>query len=198
MNEKLETIVSTVIPYIKDNVDTDQIIPARFLKITTKAGLGEHLFEDLRYAQQGKPNPEFILNQPAAKSAKILLTGENFGCGSSREHAPWALQDFGFQAIIARSFADIFRNNAVKNGILPVCLDESEYSIMQDTLQEIPDMMIHIDIAGEIIYLPTGEKISFSLDPFTKHCFINGMDDLQYLISRIEVINAYETGILKE
>jgi 3-isopropylmalate/(R)-2-methylmalate dehydratase small subunit len=180
------SLTSTVVPLLSDDVDTDQIIPARFLKGTDKRGLGEHLFTDWR------ARPGFPLGQPEAKGARILLAGNNFGCGSSREHAPWALVDWGFRAIVARSFADIFRQNALKNGLLPVALDAEAHAAVAAAREADPELALHIDLLDERVSLPGGRAFAFPIDSFAKHCLLNGLDELGYIFSFAERIASYE------
>jgi 3-isopropylmalate/(R)-2-methylmalate dehydratase small subunit len=170
------------------NIDTDQIIPARFLTATSKAGFGKHLFADWRYDAAGNPNPEFALNKPEAKGAAILVAGRNIGCGSSREHAPWALQDFGFAAVISTEFADIFRTNCLKNGLLPVVVDEQTHA----WLLAHPNVEVSIDVAGSTLTLPDGRQVKFPLEGFARYCLLNGVDELGFLLSRDEAISAFE------
>ena len=170
------------------NIDTDQIIPARFLTATSKAGFGKHLFADWRYDADGSPKPDFALNKPDAKGAAILVAGRNIGCGSSREHAPWALQDFGFAAVISTEFADIFRTNCLKNGLLPVLLDEKTHA----WLLANPNIEVTIDVATTTLTLPNGTKVKFPLEGFAKYCLLNGVDELGFLLSKNEAIAAYE------
>jgi 3-isopropylmalate/(R)-2-methylmalate dehydratase small subunit len=165
-----------------NDIDTDQIIPARFLKVTDKSGLGEALFADWRYAGDGSPRPDFILNEPRAGAAAILVAGDNFGCGSSREHAPWALTGFGFRAVIATSFADIFRNNALKNGLLPVVVDAATQGRLLRMLEQQPDAELAIDLAAQTLELPDGTQVRFPIDAFAKSCLLNGVDELGYLL----------------
>jgi 3-isopropylmalate/(R)-2-methylmalate dehydratase small subunit len=169
-----------------DDVDTDQIIPARFLKGTRKTGLAEHLFADWR------TQPGFPLLAPEACGAQILVAGNNFGCGSSREHAPWALVDWGFRAIIARSFADIFKQNATKNGLLPVALSDREHAHILTIVRASPETQLTVDLATERVTLPDGTAFAFSIDPFAKHCLLNGIDELGYILSFAERITAHE------
>jgi 3-isopropylmalate/(R)-2-methylmalate dehydratase small subunit len=185
-------IISSVIPLVKDNIDTDQIIPARFLKIIDKSGLGDHLFADWRYNSQGEPITEFILNRPGSGQSRILLAGENFGCGSSREHAAWALKSFGLEVIIARSFGDIFRNNSMKNGLLLIELSDKDHEILMETVQEIEGMLVRVDIIREILFLPTGTEINFTLDPFAKRSYLEGIDEMDYLLDNLSSIETYE------
>jgi 3-isopropylmalate/(R)-2-methylmalate dehydratase small subunit len=170
------------------NIDTDQIIPARFLTATSKAGFGKHLFADWRYDAEGNPKPEFALNQPEAKGAAILVAGRNIGCGSSREHAPWALQDFGFAAVISTEFADIFRTNCLKNGLLPVVVDERTH----EWLLAHPNVEVHIDVASSTLTLPDGTQVKFPLEGFARYCLLNGVDELGFLLSKSDAISAYE------
>jgi len=170
------------------NIDTDQIIPARFLTSTSKAGFGQHLFADWRYDAAGNPRPDFPLNKPEARGAAILVAGRNIGCGSSREHAPWALQDFGFAAVISTEFADIFRTNCLKNGLLPLVVDEKTHA----WLIEHPDVEVSIDIASTTLTLPDGTQVGFPLEGFAKYCLLNGVDELGFLLSKNEAITAYE------
>jgi 3-isopropylmalate/(R)-2-methylmalate dehydratase small subunit len=178
-----------------DDIDTDQIIPARYLKVVDKEGLGAALFADWRYNPDGSPKPDFLLNSPNASEAQVLFAGRNFGCGSSREHAPWALAGFGFRAVLARSFADIFRNNALKNGLLPIELDEHAYHKLRQALEEQPDCMITIDLASQTVQMPDGEPIQFEIDAFSKTCLLKGVDELGYLLSFENAIAAYESRL---
>ncbi|GAB4544862.1 MAG: 3-isopropylmalate dehydratase small subunit [Anaerolineae bacterium] len=187
-----ETLTSRVIAIPIENIDTDQIIPARFLKTTSKAGLGANLFADWRYDADGSPRPDFALNRPQAQGVQILLAGDNFGCGSSREHAPWALVDFGFRAVVSTSFADIFRNNALKNGLLPVVVDAETHYQLLSLVEEEPDTEITIDLASQTLQLPDGRRVTFPIDRFSKTCLLEGIDQLGYLLRHEEVIAAYE------
>jgi 3-isopropylmalate/(R)-2-methylmalate dehydratase small subunit len=177
---------TVVIP--SSNIDTDQIIPARFLTSTSKAGFGKHLFADWRYDAAGNPKPDFVLNTPAAQGARILVAGRNLGCGSSREHAPWALQDFGFQAVVSTEFADIFRTNCLKNGLLPVLVDENTHA----WLLAHPGAELSIDVASSTLTLPAGTVVNFPLEGFAKYCLLNGVDELGFLLSKNDAIAAYE------
>ncbi len=190
--EPFKKIVSIVAPLPVNDVDTDQIIPARFLKITDKSGLGANLFSDWRYLPDGSPNPDFILSRPAYQNAKILFAGINFGCGSSREHAPWALTGYGFRAVIAQSFGDIFRNNALKNGLLPVQVDTVTHQRMTAVLAAEPAAEWHIDLEQQTVALPDGTSVYFDIDPFSKHCILAGKDELDYLLSFLGKIEIYE------
>jgi 3-isopropylmalate/(R)-2-methylmalate dehydratase small subunit len=185
-------IVSRVVVLPANDIDTDQIIPARFLKTTDKAGLGQSLFADWRYDGQGKPRPEFVLNQPGAAGSAVLLAGDNFGCGSSREHAPWALAGFGFRAVISTSFADIFRNNALKNGLLPVAVDAATHAALLAQLRRDPAAQVSIDLASQTLALPGGERASFPIDAFSRTCLLNGVDELGYILGFADRIAEYE------
>lgn len=187
-----KTLTSSVAVLTADNIDTDQIIPARFLKTIKKEGLGEHLFADWRYAADGTPRPDFVLNQPKMAEAKILLAGDNFGCGSSREHAPWALMDFGFRAIISTSFADIFRNNSLKNGLLPLVVDPETHRQLFSLAAEDPDLELTIDLETQTLQLPDGRSVTFPIDAFSKTCMLEGVDQLGYLLKQAPHIEAYE------
>jgi 3-isopropylmalate/(R)-2-methylmalate dehydratase small subunit len=186
--EPMRTIRSRTVVLAKDNIDTDQIIPARFLKVTDKKGLGAALFSDWRYAEGGAPKPEFVLNQPPAQGCQVLVAGDNFGCGSSREHAPWALVDAGFRAVVSTSIADIFRNNALKNGLVPVVVDRASHA----ALVASPGAEVEIDIEARTIALPGGAKASFPIDGFARYCLLNGVDELGYLLSQEEAIARFE------
>lgn len=173
------------------NIDTDQIIPARFLRATSKSGFGKHLFADWRYDADGNPRPEFPLNEPAARGAAILVAGRNIGCGSSREHAPWALQDFGFAAVISTEFADIFRTNCLKNGLLPVVVDERTHA----WLLANPGSEVTIDVASTTLTLGDGTQVKFPLEGFARYCLLNGVDELGFLLSKHDAISAYEKAV---
>jgi 3-isopropylmalate/(R)-2-methylmalate dehydratase small subunit len=188
------TLVSRVVPLPVNDIDTDQIIPARFLKATDKAGMGDHLFADWRYNADGSPKPDFVLNKPESQGVQILLAGDNLGCGSSREHAPWALIGFGFRAVISTSFADIFRNNALKNGLLPVVVDAETHRMLFELTEEAPRAELAIDLAAQTVTLPTGQTVSFSIDGFSKTCLLKGVDELGYLLSFENRIAAYEAA----
>jgi 3-isopropylmalate/(R)-2-methylmalate dehydratase small subunit len=177
---------TVVIP--SSNIDTDQIIPARFLTTTTKEGLGRQLFADWRYHADGSPNPHFVLNRAEAHGAKILVAGSNFGCGSSREHAPWALLDSGFRAVISTEIADIFRNNSLMNGLLPITVDERTGK----WLLEHPGVEVTIDLPNATLTLPTGVAVAFPIEAFARYCLVNGVDELGFLLGREAEISAYE------
>jgi 3-isopropylmalate/(R)-2-methylmalate dehydratase small subunit len=182
----LEKFSSKVVILPNDDIDTDQIIPARFLKVTDKKGLSQYLFADWR------ERPGFPLMQPQAKGAEILLAGKNFGCGSSREHAPWALVDWGFRAIIAPSFADIFRNNSTKNGLLPIALGVEGCQKVERAVQGAADAKVTVDLASDQVTLPDGTALKFSIDSFARHCLLNGLDELGYILSFEKRISEHE------
>jgi len=172
-----------------DNIDTDQIIPARFLKTISKEGLGDQLFYDWRYDAQGNPKPEFVLNEPDAKQSKILLAGDNFGCGSSREHAPWALLQYGFRAAISTSFADIFKGNSLKNGFLPIEVPRD----LHDWLFENPEAVVKVDLEAQTITLPGGRAVQFPIDGFSRTCLLEGVDELGYILQQEPAIAQFES-----
>jgi 3-isopropylmalate dehydratase, small subunit len=176
-----------------DNIDTDQIIPARFLKTISKEGLGDQLFYDWRYDAEGNPKPDFILNQPEAKTAQVLLAGDNFGCGSSREHAPWALTQYGFRAIISTSFADIFRQNALKNSLLPIIVPRDVHARLFEIVGKDPQARVKVDLASQTLTLPDGSSVEFPVDAFAKHCLLEGIDELGYILQQEAAIAAYES-----
>lgn len=180
---------TAVLPF--ENIDTDRIIPARFLTTTERSGLGKFAFNDWRYAADGSDNPDFPLNKPETKGCAILVAGRNFGCGSSREHAPWALLDFGLQAVISSEIADIFRSNSLKNGLLTIVVPAEAHQ----RLLEQPGIELSIDVREQFVALPDGSRIDFALEPFAKHCLLNGVDQLGYLLLQNEAIGAYEQRI---
>jgi 3-isopropylmalate/(R)-2-methylmalate dehydratase small subunit len=183
---------SRIVPLPIANIDTDQIIPARFLKTTSKEGLDKQLFCDWRYDEQGNPKPDFILNQPQGQGAAILLAGDNFGCGSSREHAPWALTQFGFRAIISTSFADIFKQNSLKNSLLPIVVPPDVHAMLFDMVAKNPDQEVVIDLAAQTLSVPGGPSVQFPVDSFSKHCLLEGVDQLGYIQKQEEAIGAFE------
>jgi 3-isopropylmalate/(R)-2-methylmalate dehydratase small subunit len=189
---RFQTFQSRMVPFAQRNIDTDQIIPARFLKTISKEGLGDNLFCDWRYDEQGKPKPDFILNQPRARDAQVLLAGDNFGCGSSREHAPWALMQFGFRALISTSFADIFRANALKNGLLPVIVPPDVQAALFNAAAANPDAQVRIDLQNQILTTPDGRAVEFPVDSFAKHCLLEGVDEIGYTLQREDEIRAFE------
>jgi 3-isopropylmalate/(R)-2-methylmalate dehydratase small subunit len=190
--EKVTTFTSRLAPLAIDNIDTDQIIPARFLKTISKVGLGDQLFYDWRYDADGKPKPNFILNQPEGKAAHVLLAGDNFGCGSSREHAPWALTQYGFKAVISTSFADIFKGNSAKNSLLTIVVPPDAHKSLFTALAVDPAATVTVDLAQQKLTLPDGSSVTFPVDEFAKQCMLNGMDELGYILHQDEAIKAYE------
>jgi 3-isopropylmalate/(R)-2-methylmalate dehydratase small subunit len=188
--QPLRRITSRTVVIASTDIDTDQIIPARFLTTTTKEGLGQQLFADWRYQVDGSPKHEFVLNRPEARGAQILVAGRNFGCGSSREHAPWALLDYGLRAVISTEIADIFRGNALKNGFLPIVVDEPT----SQWLLHHPGTELDIDLEALRLTLPTGAAISFTIEPFARHCLLNGLDEFGYLRSKLEEIERFEAA----
>jgi 3-isopropylmalate/(R)-2-methylmalate dehydratase small subunit len=184
----LRTITSKSIGWSRSNIDTDQIIPARFLSTTERAGLGRFAFNDWRYREDGSPNPDFVFNKPEYAGRSILVAGRNFGCGSSREHAPWALTDLGLNAVISSEIADIFRGNSLKNGLLPIVLDQT----VVDELLAHPEWELHIDVATKSLHLPDGRSFHFHLDEFQQLCLLEGVDELGYLLARSTDIQRFE------
>ena len=193
--EPFEAFTSRLVPLPNENVDTDQIIPARFLKTTDKAGLGDNLFADWRYDSAGNPKPDFVLNRPENRGARILLAGDNFGCGSSREHAPWALAAYGFKAVISTSFADIFRNNSLKNGLLPVIVDAAAHRALFEMIAADASAPVAVDLPSQTLRLPDGRTIGFPIDGFAKECMVEGVDELGYLLHYETAIAAYEARV---
>jgi 3-isopropylmalate/(R)-2-methylmalate dehydratase small subunit len=179
---------SRLVPFPVDNIDTDQIIPARFLKTISKEGLADQLFYDWRYDAEGKPKSDFILNKPESKIAQILLAGANFGCGSSREHAPWALTQYGFRAVISTSFADIFKQNSLKNSLLPIVVPHDVHAELFGN----PDAVVKVDLASQTVTLPDGRAIEFPVDSFSKTCLLEGVDELGYILNQAPAIEQYE------
>ncbi len=190
--EKFETFSGIGVPMADHNVDTDRIIPARFLKTIKRTGLGVHLFNDVRYRSDGTEDPEFVLNRPAYREAQVLVAGDNFGCGSSREHAPWALKDFGIRCVISTSFADIFFNNSFKNGLLLIRVSpEQRDALLQDAVRG-SNARITINLEDQKIVRPDGEEIDFEIDPFLKHCLLEGLDDIGITLQAEDKIASYE------
>jgi len=186
----MKHVRSRIVVMPATNIDTDQIIPARFLTTTTREGLGRQLFADWRYRPDGTPNPDFILNQPAARGCTVLVAGRNFGCGSSREHAPWALRDYGFEVVISSEIADIFRNNSLKNGLLPIVVDSA-------TLEELlaqPGAQVSVDLEQSTLTLPNGRAVTFEIDAFARHCLLHDVDELGFLLSKQREIAAFESA----
>lgn len=190
--QPFKTITSQFIPLPQENVDTDQIIPARYLKVTGKTGLAEGLFSGWRYSTNGELDPEFPLNKPIYRQAQILLAGDNFACGSSREHAPWALLGWGIRAVISTSFADIFRNNAMKNGLLPVVVGSDTHQVLFSLSTTGPELKVTIDLPQQTLILPDGKHVEFPIDAFNKTCLVEGIDQLGYLLRFEGEISAYE------
>jgi 3-isopropylmalate/(R)-2-methylmalate dehydratase small subunit len=190
--EKFTTFTSRIAAMPIDNIDTDQIIPARFLKTISKEGLGDQLFYDWRYDGEGKPKPDFLLNRPEGKAAQVLLAGDNFGCGSSREHAPWALSQYGFRAVISTSFADIFKGNSLKNSFLPIVVSREAHQALFEALAKDPEAAVTVDLASQTLTLPDGTKVEFPIDGFAKQCMLEGVDELGYILKQEEAIAAYE------
>jgi 3-isopropylmalate/(R)-2-methylmalate dehydratase small subunit len=192
--DPFKKLTSIMIPLPFRNIDTDQIIPARYLKVTDKEGLAEGLFHDWRYDDDGRQKPDFVLNQPGYQGARILLVGDNFGCGSSREHAPWALFGWGIRVVISTSFADIFRNNALKNGLLPVNVDEGTHQTLFDFTVDAPRVAITIDLEQQSVSVPGGTSVQFPIDPFARQCLLEGVDQMRYIRSYEDQITAFENS----
>src|SRR5688572_28644380 len=191
--EAIQSITSRTAVLPRNDIDTDQIIPARFLRTTSKEGLGQQLFADWRYQADGSPDPGFVLNTPEAQGCKVLVAGDNFGCGSSREHAPWALTDFGIRAVVSTSFADIFRSNALKNGLVPVVVDAATLA----WLVANPGVEVTVDLASSTLRLPDGRAVKFPIEPFARYCLMQGVDQLGYLLSKNAQISAYEQRVAR-
>jgi 3-isopropylmalate/(R)-2-methylmalate dehydratase small subunit len=192
--EPFRKFSSRLVPLPMENVDTDQITPARFLKTTSKEGMARALFYDWRNDPSGNPRSDFILNKPEVRGASILLAGNNFGCGSSREHAPWALTDFGFRAVISTSFADIFRSNCLINSLLPVVVNRAEHESLFRLCAGSPSAEVTVDLAMQALILPDGARFNFPIDPFSKKCLLEGIDELGYLIRMSDQISRYESS----
>ena len=188
------TLTSRVMPLPANDIDTDQIIPAQFLKVTDKNGLADALFYHWRYHDDKSPRADFVLNMPEYKGAQILLAGDNFGCGSSREHAPWALTAYGFRAVISTSFADIFRNNALKNGLVPIIVDEATHKMLFDYVEEVSTAEFTVDLESQTLSFPDG-SVQFPIDPFNKACLLNGVDELGYIMNFEKEISAFEAKL---
>jgi 3-isopropylmalate/(R)-2-methylmalate dehydratase small subunit len=194
MAEPFTTFRSALIPLPAENVDTDQIIPARFLKTTEKSGLADALFYDWRYDADGQPRADFVINQPVMQGRAVLLAGDNFGAGSSREHAPWALTSWGIRAILSTSFADIFRNNSLKNGLLPIVVDAGTHRALFERLVADPDMEVTVDLEAQVVHLPDDQDIAFSVDPFARRMLLDGTDEIGWLLARGAAIDAWEAA----
>ncbi|PWR22092.1 3-isopropylmalate dehydratase small subunit [Zavarzinia compransoris] len=190
--QPFKTLAGIAAPLPLINIDTDMIIPKQFLKTIKRTGLGVNLFAEMRYDDQGNENPDFVLNQPAWRKAEILVAGANFGCGSSREHAPWAILDFGIRCVIAPSFADIFYNNCFKNGILPIVLPQEQVDLLMDDARRGANAVVSIDLERQEITGPDGGKIKFDVDPFRKHCLLNGLDDIGLTLVKKPEIDSFE------
>jgi len=195
MAEPFTTFTSRVIPLPAENVDTDQVVPARYLKVTDKAGLAEALFRDWRFNEDGSlKEPRFILDQPEMAGREILLAGDNFGAGSSREHAPWALTAWGIRAILSTSFADIFRSNSLKNGLLPIAVEAERHRQLFDLVRDRPDAELTVDLDAQVVHLPGDEDLPFEVDPFARHMLLAGTDELGYLLGKEAEIAAWEAA----
>ena len=195
MGEPFRQFTSRVVPLVAENVDTDQVVPARYLKVTDKAGLADALFRDWRFNEDGTlREPRFVLDRPGMAGRGILLVGDNFGAGSSREHAPWALAAWGIRAILSTSFADIFRSNALKNGVLPVVVDAATHARLFDLLAANPDAQLTVDLAEEGILLPDGTTIDFTIDPFARRMLLAGTDEIGYVMAKLAEIQAWEAA----
>ena len=192
--EKFENISGIAAPMPLVNTDTDMIIPKEFLKTIKRSGLGVHLFDEMRYDRQGNELSDFVLNQPAYRDAQVLVTGENFGCGSSREHAPWALADFGIKAIISPSYADIFYNNCFKNGMLPIVLPPEQVAILMKDAEKGSNARIEINLVDQTVTSSDGEVFHFEIDPFKKHCLLEGLDDIGLTLEKAAAIEAFESN----
>lgn len=191
--EKFTKLTGVAAPMPQINIDTDMIIPKQFLKTIKRSGLGVNLFDEMRYDDDGKEIPEFVLNQPAYRNTEILVAGDNFGCGSSREHAPWALLDFGIRVVIAPSFADIFYNNCFKNGILPIALPQEQVDMLMDDAGRGANAVVTVDLESQTISGPDGGEISFDVDPHRKHCLLEGLDDIGLTLEKADSIKSFET-----
>jgi 3-isopropylmalate/(R)-2-methylmalate dehydratase small subunit len=196
--EKFEKITGVAAPMPLVNIDTDMIIPKVFLKTIKRSGLGVNLFDEMRYDREGNENPDFVLNKPQYRNAEIIVAGDNFGCGSSREHAPWALRDFGIKAIISTSFADIFFNNCFKNGILPIVLPQEDVDKLMDDAERGANAQVTIDLENQVITGPDGGEVPFDVDPFRKHCLMEGLDDIGLTLEKKASIDAFEAKAAQE
>jgi 3-isopropylmalate/(R)-2-methylmalate dehydratase small subunit len=190
--DKFTVLTGVAAPLPMINVDTDKIIPKQYLKTIERSGLGKALFDEMRYRSDGSENPDFVLNQPAYRNAKILVAGENFGCGSSREHAPWALLDFGIRAVIAESFADIFFNNCFQNGVIPIKLPRADVAALMEDAKKGANARLTIDLEKQTITRPDGATVRFDIDPFRKQCLLNGLDDIGITLQKEKSISAFE------
>ena len=193
--EKFTEITGTAAPMPLVNIDTDMIIPKVFLKTIKRSGLGVNLFDEMRYDREGNEIPDFVLNQPQYRDAQILVAGDNFGCGSSREHAPWAIKDFGIRCVIAPSFADIFHNNCFKNGILPIVLPQEQVDVLMKDAEKGSNARMTIDLEGQTVTTSDGEKFPFEVDAFKKHCLLNGLDDIGLTLEKGAAIDSFEDSL---
>ena len=193
--QPFNTLTATAVPLRMENVDTDQIIPAKYLTAVTKEGMGKGLFSWIRYNADGSPKADFVINQPEFSGAEILIAGRNFGSGSSREHAVWALTDYGFRCVIAPGFADIFYNNSLKNGLLPVALPEETVNMLWDLIEEEPETRLVVDLEHQTVTLPDGQTQRFDIDPFRRLCLLEGVDDLGYIMTKEDAIAAHEAEL---
>lgn len=193
--EKFEKLTGIAAPMALVNIDTDMIIPKQFLKTIKRSGLGVNLFDEMRYDRQGNENPDFVLNQPAYREAEILVAGDNFGCGSSREHAPWAIKDFGIRCVIAPSFADIFYNNCFKNGILPIALPQEQVDVLMKDAEKGANARMTVDLEAQTVTTSDGESFSFEVDSFKKHCLMEGLDDIGLTLEKSTAIDSFEATV---
>ncbi|MCD1617176.1 3-isopropylmalate dehydratase small subunit [Salipiger marinus] len=191
--EKFEKLTGIAAPMPLVNIDTDMIIPKQFLKTIKRSGLGVHAFDEMRYLADGSENPDFVLNKPQYREAQILVAGDNFGCGSSREHAPWALADFGVKAVISTSFADIFYNNCFKNGMLPIVLPQEAVDVLMKDAEKGSNARMTVDLENQTVTTSDGESFAFELDPFRKHCLMNGLDDIGLTMEKVTAIDSFES-----
>jgi len=196
--EKFETLTGIAAPMPLVNIDTDMIIPKEFLKTIKRSGLGVHAFDEMRFDRQGNEIPDFVLNKPQYREASILVAGDNFGCGSSREHAPWALADFGIKAVISTSFADIFYNNCFKNGMLPIVLPQEVVDVLMKDAEKGSNARMIVDLEAQVVTTSDGEVFEFEIDPFKKHCLLNGLDDIGLTMEKAGAIETFETKIAQE
>jgi 3-isopropylmalate/(R)-2-methylmalate dehydratase small subunit len=193
--DKFEKLSGIAAPMPMINIDTDMIIPKQFLKTIKRSGLGVNLFDEMRYDDDGKEIPDFVLNKPAYRDAEILIAGDNFGCGSSREHAPWAIKDFGIRCVIAPSFADIFHNNCFKNGILPIALPQEQVDVLMNEAQKGANARIEVDLEAQTVTTSEGDVISFEVDAFKKHCLMEGLDDIGLTMEKVTAIDKFESSV---
>ena len=193
--DKFEKLSGIAAPMPLINIDTDMIIPKVFLKTIKRSGLGVNLFDEMRYLDDGSENPDFVLNKPQYRDSEILVAGDNFGCGSSREHAPWAIKDFGIRCVISTSYADIFFNNCFKNGILPIVLPQAQVDVLMKDAEKGSNARIEVDLEAQTVTTSDGETFAFEVDAFKKHCLLNGLDDIGLTMEKAEFIDAYESKL---